>query len=770
MSKKTQKNVKNARQTEIDKYYDIFLKRYKYQLSLNQTADSPSLDERFENYSRIINTIAGEPIVSGRTRQIRYNNNNNNNKSLSYSEGVEQDKLKYYAIKIIKKMLKVKENILINPIFKNMSLISTHGACTTEFFKIPDNLMICILTPLNRMLFSVPAEFITNIIDNLQNPNFNNSFLSNPSCYLRDTENSLLEFATTFYPGQMCNDLVLEIKPAEKRIDMAYFKIDPSNPTTLRDTNIDRASTNSTTLSELIKYKNISGILFVSCCRSCDLDVSLIEETNKIYILETFTDILNKTIDNPGYMEYNLCNLFKYYDNFALPSITGKKYIKSRKLNIEKFPEFQSYKKRGNNIYRALNMNKTRRNSSLAPKSQDTRIYFPNIFALDKTDKTKYEELNDITGLNDPVERLEFNIDKLNLLFNTFKDSESNLPSLSKFASSLSKFANATNYVWSYIFYNYFIIPNDSVELRKNIVFINKLLNNEHKSKEMTIITALHFSGDISNNNLRFIFTKLNFFHDVFIEDLDISRNNSLMSLDFITMPKSLKIIRAYNCNILFVDKSILDLDNLEEIHLFNNSNISFSRISFNYRKISEESFSNIDDEIKRKALIREREFINQQLQNQTDSDLENINRYDLQIKFREAHKKFCDNILLYDDLFFRNHNKYILFYNDLVDYKDNIIKGWQIDVNKVNKKYVKFAGIIFYSKEDFFWLITNIFNGKFIDFDKNLFINNTKNILGFQGFEETTIIDFCNTFIYEKDHKDTILYNLLIDNFPKLD
>ena len=743
-TKKNAMNARNLRQIEIDKYYDIFLKRYKYQLSLNQTADSPSLDERFKNYSKIINTISRQSIVNTVKQFFGVNN-----KLL----------LEKYVKLIIQSVLKVKANILQNPTFKNMSLICTHGACTTQFFKIPNNLMICILSPLNRSLFlNRAAFFYEDFIDNLKEPHFNNSFLSNPSCYLRDTENSFLEFATTFYPGQMCNDLELSINPTEMRNYVGYYKIDPSNPNTLPDTNIDRESTYITTLSELIKYKNISGILFVTCCRSCDLDVTLIDETKKIYILETFTNILNKTIDNPRNIEYNRCNLLIKYN-----PINPLYYEKTRNINTVKHPHLTRHKNIGISIRKTLKNNK-KGNKSLSPISPETRKELPNIFARDSTDKTKYEELNKILLLNDSKVRSEFNIDDLNFLFNSFKHSKFNL----------SNYEKVTNYVWSYIFYNYFIIPDNGVELRNNIVFINKLMNDENKNKDMTKITGLYFSGDISNNNLRFIFTRLNFFSPlhVLFKKLDISHNNSLMSLNFIEMPKSLEIIWAYDCNILFIEKSILDLYNLKEMYIFNNFNISFSRASFNYRKISKESFNNIHDEIERKQLIKEREFINQQLQNYSDSELENIHVYDLtlQIKFREAHKKFCNNILLDDDPTFREHSIfYSFFYPYLIDIKDNI-NGWEIDFNEVNKKYVKFAGEIFYSKDDFTFWIQDMFSSKAIDFDTKLFINNTKKILGFQGFEETTIIELCDTFIYQEYHIDTILYDLLIDTFPNLD
>jgi hypothetical protein len=626
MSKKTKKNVNNARQKKIDEYYDIFLKRYKYQLSLNQTADSPSLDERFENYSKIINTIAGETIVIGRTRQIRYNNNNNINNDfknnvvldLKNNKGEEEDKLKYYTIKIIKKILKVKENILINPIFKNMSLISTHGNVTTDFFKIPDNLIICILTPLNRLAI-IGEEFVNNIIDKLKEPYFNNSFLSNPSCYLRDTENSFLEFATTFYPGQMCNDLSLSIDSVEKRNEMAYFKIDPSNPTTLPDTNIG-ASTNSTTLSELIKYKNISGILFVTCCRSCDSDVSLIEKTKKIYILETFTNILNKTIDNLEDSNYNSCNLLTKYEKPI-----GKEYVKARNINVLKYsqyPVLQTMKNKSVNIRKTLQTNSKIRNNALhvvAPerrtrhKYQQILVNAGDILHINKilfsniTYKEKYKQLNNFFNL-DKI-KSELNDDELNILIEIFK-------------KSLNNNVYSVSYLVSYIFYNY--------SINHRLPYLQTYATNQLFKDT----TGLFLSGDMTYIQIVYCLLNLKKFKFISIEFLDISDNNNLMFLPVDVLPKTLRKLYANNCNILFLQKSILNLNYLDEINLDGNPKLSFNKTSFD----------NIDSNNKYEP--EEKECI-------------------------KRNNGAILKMLSYDDPDFTTHPKYSIFLKYLIDYSD---------------------------------------------------------------------------------------------------
>lgn len=614
------------------------MKRYKEQLSLNQTADSPPLKERFENYSIIINEIADESIVHGKTRQITYNNNINNTTNNRYKKfvittnGVEEDKLKYYAIKIIKKILKVKENILKNPIpiFKNMSLISTHGKCTTNFFKIPDNLMICILTPLNRIA-TYSQDFIDEILGNLELPDFNNNFLSNPSCYLRNIGNSFLEFAKTFYPGQMCNDLQLSIVPAEMRNYHSYFKINTSiNPfaSLPGDDNIDATGSNSTTLSEFIKYKKISGILFVTCCRSCDLSVELIEETNKIYILETFTNILNKTIDNPEDSKYYGCNLLlKYTKHIA------KYYKKSRNSNTNLFKELVPHKKIGENIKTRLNSNPRIRNKSLSPKPNKIHNIIQLILLSDSTDKQKYENIDKLI-----YKQLNLNIkqgleeSELNSLLEIFKKSLEGLNDNNEMA---------INYFWSCIFYNYWFDTQDT----QDTDYIANIIDIYQKNPLMRDMTTLYLSGCIYSKPNSTSVIIANFFYrysDSFpVKCLNISDNKELKYLYFGMKPKSLEKIDAHNCGFYIIDKRILELDNLKEINLDGNSNLSFD----------EKIFDNIQNNDK--YTLEDKEYI------------KSILDYQLDIYNNDPYY----GMVSYNDPDFKTHPKYSIFLKYLVDY-----------------------------------------------------------------------------------------------------
>lgn len=580
MSNTTRKKQKtnNLDILKINNYYDKFLQRYKYQLSLNQTVNSLSLDERFDAYTNIINNIVGEKITKGHSRVVNYNNynNNNNNKPSNavLESGNETDKLKYYTIKIIKKILKVKTNITINPTFKQMSCISLHGGCTTKYFKIPNNLIICLLTPLNRVSI-ISNLFINTLIENIQQRDFNTNFLNNPSCYLRDTEYSLLQFATIFYPGQMCNDLVLSIDPREKNRDNGYYKFDlsnPSNPSNLSnhtivpDTNIDEKLTNNTTLSSFIKYKQVSGVLFVHCCRSCDLDVSLIPETQKIYILETFTNVLNKTIDNPEDIKYYKCNLLLYKNSNIAPRDRITRKIRNlANTNVPNPKLLQTLRNIGKKTQKQLQTN-TATNKSLSPISQSTffsiKDYYnallindtfildvKNILKSNITDKEKYEEFNKflyvykLLGLQD--------INALFKIFNKSLDYNEN---------------NAINYLCSYVYYYFIIIVNSNINILKSFLNKNKM-------------TTLYLSGDISYQNIikMCLFLQTN---KILITYLNISDNKNLMSLDFVSKLSTLEKIDAHNCNILFVEESVLDLNNLKEINLDENKNLSFNKHS----------------------------------------------------------------------------------------------------------------------------------------------------------------------------------------------
>ena len=633
---KTKTQINKAISNNIDKYYEKFLKRYKKNLESSQTLFLPSADERFENYSLIINNIANQRIRTTK-EEISYNNDFNN---IVVSQEPETDKLQYYVKPMIKNILQLKQNITTN--FSNMSLISTHGISSTNFFKVPNNLIICILTPLNR-LGAYNNDFISLIINKIKYLNFRNKFLQNPSCYLRDTKNSFLEYATCFYPGQMCNDL-----------ELSYNTKNPES-STLRgyyDSNfIDRTSTiiNSTLgtgtqqyvtyLSDFIIHKNINGVLFVTCCRSCDLDVSLINETSKIYIYEKFINILNKTIDNLDDSEYNRCNLLLKNKNNTRDSNKAS-YYKAGNLPqalINQNPTLlKPIKDLGNTIRGDLQSNLTirnKRNKALSPQSNktrklllqyytdffvnsDNRDHILNIITAIDTNKNQFDKLNKLLYLNET----ELNSDEFDCLISNFTLIMNNNP------------VSAINYLFSYIYYN-FNNPNSTVDPNHyNIIaqfFYNILYNMGTGTPIRIPITELHLSGDILPAEF-----KIDMSLDInslltTIKILDISGNKRLRSITpFTTNCKNLTTIKANDCNIYFLNKNILDLIDLNDINLDNNPNLSFNNLATS------------------KVLY-------------TPTDME----YLLTLTQQEQAEH-----LIYDDSF-KSHPKFIIFFRYLLDY-----------------------------------------------------------------------------------------------------
>lgn len=583
---------------DIDKYYNKFLERYKNNLDSSQTPFLPSANERFENYSIIINNIANERI---RTEQedISYDNDFNN---VIVSQELETDKLQYYVKPMINKILQIKQNITIN--FSNMSLISTHGSSLTNFFKVPDNLIICILTPLNRIA-SYDASFVNLIIDKIRNLNFRNNFLQNPSCYLRDTKNSFLEYATCFYPGQMCNNLELAYQSSELSLiqnrGFGYFDNNYLNQNTkfidynlggtsrtilLEDKTSDILFQNN--LSDFITYKKMNGVLFVTCCRSCDLDVSLIYETSKIYIYEKFINILNKTIDNLDNSEYNKCNLLLKNKNNTRNKNRAS-YYKSGNLPQKFVNEYPTIliplKDRGNSIRRELQSNPTIRNKALSPQSNkkrkpllqyytdffvnsDNRDHILNIITAIDTNKNQFDKLNKILFL-DYTELNNYEFDCLIINFTLIMN---NNP------------VSAINYLFSYIYYN-FNNPNSTVDPNHyNIIaqfFYNTLYNMGTGTPIRIPITELHLSGDILPAEFEIDMSLgINSLLTT-IKVLDISGNKRLRSITpFTTNCKNLTTIKANDCNIYFLNKNILDLIDLNDINLDNNPKLSFNNLA----------------------------------------------------------------------------------------------------------------------------------------------------------------------------------------------
>jgi len=93
-----------------------------------------------------------------------------------------------------------------------------------------------------------------------------------------------------------------------------------------------------------------------------------------------------------------------------------------------------------------------------------------------------------------------------------------------------------------------------------------------------------------------------------------------------------------------------------------------------------------------------------------------------------------------------------------------DIINGWNIYIDNQDYKYVKFAGNSFYTEYHFSEWICNNYKRKKIHFDKNLFLEDIKNILGSQDIEQTEIERLNGNYISGDGEE---LCRLLINTFP---
>jgi len=289
----------------------------------------------------------------------------------------------------------------------------------------------------------------------------------------------------------------------------------------------------------------------------------LIPETQKIYILETFTNVLNKTIDNPEDIKYYKCNLLLYRNSNIAPRDRITRKIRNlANTNVPNPKLLQTLKNIGKKTQKQLQTN-TATNKSLSPISQSTFfsikdyynallindnliLYVKNILISNITDKEKYEELNNFLY----VDKI-FGLQDINALFKIFNESLDNNKN------------NAINYLCSYVYYFFIIIENSNINILESFLKKNKM-------------AALYLSGDISYQNIikMCLFLQTN---NILITYLNISDNKNLMSLDFVSKLPNLEKIDAHNCNILFVEETVLGLNNLKEINLDENKNLSFN-------------------------------------------------------------------------------------------------------------------------------------------------------------------------------------------------
>lgn len=107
---------------------------------------------------------------------------------------------------IIQSALKFKTDIKIKPEVQNINIINTHGNMMDTIFTIPDDLMICFITPTNKYVrINAVNDYI---IENLLYDKYEDIF-NDISCFADAKNNICFKNAVYMYPGQKYFDIEL---------------------------------------------------------------------------------------------------------------------------------------------------------------------------------------------------------------------------------------------------------------------------------------------------------------------------------------------------------------------------------------------------------------------------------------------------------------------------------------------------------------------------------------------------------------------------------
>ena len=186
---------------------------------------------------------------------------------------------------------------------KDYNVLMYHGAPSVKMHKLPDNCLLCILTPLNRYGIGHHRELFSFApYDGL---------LNNPMCYARNTYNDLFTDCNIYFGGQYYYDLSLSAEVTKKTHPLYNNWGIYTNQTKTHDRTLP-----DTTLSKIIDKKNLKGIIIVSCCRSIDTARSIsVNESILMYRYEHMLKNLNKSVFFENYEDFRECDRIIIYDN-----------------------------------------------------------------------------------------------------------------------------------------------------------------------------------------------------------------------------------------------------------------------------------------------------------------------------------------------------------------------------------------------------------------------------------------------------------------------
>ena len=199
------KNIGIARNNKLADISSAFLQYYKKTLTYNLTdVEKDFLEKKYNLYFTIVIAISKIAHLTSIDSSTNYTITNTTNNSIDKESEL---------ISIISNAMQNLQYLRNNAESIPIKFIDLHGTINTnKYFIIPENVTICLLTPINKILSRSLLQ-IQNILKKFANLNFKKKFLQNPYCVGNDTD--FFEDAIIMHSGQPC----INLKIAYKNVD-----------------------------------------------------------------------------------------------------------------------------------------------------------------------------------------------------------------------------------------------------------------------------------------------------------------------------------------------------------------------------------------------------------------------------------------------------------------------------------------------------------------------------------------------------------------------
>jgi hypothetical protein len=205
------------------------------------------------------------------------------------------------------------------------AIIDCHGDHLPTLFKIPNNILLYVLTPINK-LSNISSLYYSQIEQLVSNRNELKILFQNPTCYNKSTYGNVFFNSTTFIGGQLCYDIKLS---GVTDSDGAIFKINWGIKERFPDGTFSHiqavslsGSPQSYNLSSLLAELSLRSIannppqiVILDCCRSIDLEIGFSNDTVRMFQYEKVIQILNKSFINVDDYSYAMCDLITSVDS-----------------------------------------------------------------------------------------------------------------------------------------------------------------------------------------------------------------------------------------------------------------------------------------------------------------------------------------------------------------------------------------------------------------------------------------------------------------------